>query len=588
MTGPRTKLTDPLALQYLAVRRKIRSRIIADFDRLTLITFYRWLDGQNLKIEELDRQLVAKFLTDQRWKVEGVSTRRYALKGYLRWLHKAGRLARDDDELIKPHRLQDSDLVPIAYEFQLAMQQKWRSPLTFSRSRYILYHFHFWLDHNSIDLSRLKRERVERFCKKLEEKALRPSYLTTLRTQLSLYFDWLSDRGILKNNFEGVLPVPRGTTAKNIPSVGINYLKSLASVHRPKTISAYKSSLAVFHTFMLARDVSLDNLHRSAMLAWMQDLHSRKLKVATRKQFLHHVRAYLFWLHENGAFKHDPRALIQPKDLPKRPKLLPRPFPPDVDAEIVRRLEQSDDIYAQGLLLMRLTGIRVGELHNLSFDCVIRDFNANPSLKVPVGKLNSERLVPIDEKVVNVINRIRAMSQTHSERFGRGGKCQYLIIDPTGRQSYYFQYLLVLKSLTRDIDDGELMVTHRLRHTYATSMLNAGMSIFSVMRVLGHTSITTTMIYASVTLDTVRREYGSAQKKLADQYQMKPSASGASNFSDPTRALDFSLKIIRKTILDTRIDTERRKLLALEKRLARLKYDVSKTIQPPRAKEETL
>jgi integrase len=59
-------------------------------------------------------------------------------------------------------------------------------------------------------------------------------------------------------------------------------------------------------------------------------------------------------------------------------------------------MENSDSIYHQGLLLMRLTGLRIGELCSLERNCIRRDHLNNCFLKVPLGKLNTERLVPMD------------------------------------------------------------------------------------------------------------------------------------------------------------------------------------------------
>jgi len=55
---------------------------------------------------------------------------------------------------------------------------------------------------------------------------------------------------------------------------------------------------------------------------------------------------------------------------------------------------------------------------------------------------------------------------------------------------------------------------HRLRHTLATRLLNGGMSITSLQRLLGHEKLETTLIYARVHNETVRRDYERAQARL--------------------------------------------------------------------------
>ena len=583
MTGQRIKITDSLLVAYLEHRAAVVSLSVTMHDRSALAAFYRWLEMQHLTLHNVDRSLVSKFIGAKKWSLLSQKHHRCALKCYFRWLNKAGHITQDADDLVKPVALRDRDLCPTALEYQNLMRGKWRCQMSFSRSRFVLYHFHRWIDHHHIALVRVKKSDVKKFFEKLERKDHKQSYLKGLRMQLSLYFDWLADKGLLKCDFSGVLPIPRGTRAKNLTPVACAYLTELAAVRSPKTISSYKSTIAVFHTFLISRGVTIQNVMRADMLIWLQGLYARGLKPTSRQHFIIDVRLYLCWLHQNGHIDQDPHSLIQMKDLPKRPKLLPRPFPPEIDAEIMRRLETAHDIYARGLLLMRLTGIRVGELHALPFDCTLRDFNGKVSLKVPLGKLNSERLVPIDQRVVDIINIIQGLSQDYSIRAGKGWKCKYLITDPTGKPPYYSRFGSTLKSIARGLETAEPIVTHRLRHTYATSLLNAGMSIFAVMRLLGHTNITTTLIYAAVTMDLVQREYSTAQARLSNHYELKPLESAPAADLSPAAALEFALKILRKSAVFSAGGGDARKLILIEKRLARIRSELTQIIgrSPP-------
>jgi len=56
---------------------------------------------------------------------------------------------------------------------------------------------------------------------------------------------------------------------------------------------------------------------------------------------------------------------------------------------------------------MRWTGLRVGELIHLEFDCIRTDHRANRFIKVPLGKLYNERLVPIDEAAYQLITKLQ-------------------------------------------------------------------------------------------------------------------------------------------------------------------------------------
>ncbi len=95
------------------------------------------------------------------------------------------------------------------------------------------------------------------------------------------------------------------------------------------------------------------------------------------------------------------RKLLHPGDNPKLPQPLPRFLPPDADRRLTQALQESPHrLAADALLLQRACGLRIGELLDLELDAVI-DIPASGSwLKVPLGKLDTERMVPIDDEIL--------------------------------------------------------------------------------------------------------------------------------------------------------------------------------------------
>src|SRR5207237_4466404 len=87
---------------------------------------------------------------------------------------------------------------------------------------------------------------------------------------------------------------------------------------------------------------------------------------------------------------------------------LPRPLTAAADRELQRRLAAADEPGAWALLLMRRTGLRIGELRSLEYHCIRAD-EQHPLLKVPLGKLNSERLVPLAPDTVELIRRLQSV-----------------------------------------------------------------------------------------------------------------------------------------------------------------------------------
>jgi integrase len=78
-------------------------------------------------------------------------------------------------------------------------------------------------------------------------------------------------------------------------------------------------------------------------------------------------------------------------------KRLPRPLSPEDDARLDQQLRLIGDLPAQAILLTRATGImRIGECIDLTVNSLEHIAAEDWALHVPVGKLHSERYVPVD------------------------------------------------------------------------------------------------------------------------------------------------------------------------------------------------
>ncbi|HEY6290662.1 MAG TPA: hypothetical protein VI455_03750 [Terriglobia bacterium] len=99
--------------------------------------------------------------------------------------------------------------------------------------------------------------------------------------------------------------------------------------------------------------------------------------------------------------------LIIREDFPVRPEYLPRPLSPEDDQRLQEELRRSDNLYSNALLLTRLTGIRLGECIHLPLDCLRHLGPEQGALHVPLGKLHTERWVPLDSERLRVLERIR-------------------------------------------------------------------------------------------------------------------------------------------------------------------------------------
>src|SRR5262249_21123767 len=248
------------------------------------------------------------------------------------------------------------------------------------------------------------------------------------------------------------------------------------------------------------------------------------------------IRAYLSWVGEHQRMRAAPDDLIRASDIPKLPLYLPRPLTADADHELQRRLVASTDLCAWALLLMRRTGLRISELRGLEFHCMRPD-KGRPLLKVPLGKRNSERLVPIDDVSVELIRRLQATAPRPRS---------WRVPGPAGRRVSDTRIMTVLEAHSHDLPDPARITSHRLRHTYATEMLSAGMSLPGVMRLLGHRDYRITLRYAAITPETVGDEYAKALAQLSNKYRLPASPMPAPGpATDPDELLDHLARWLR-------------------------------------------
>ena len=213
-------------------------------------------------------------------------------------------------------------------------------------------------------------------------------------------------------------------------------------------------------------------------------------------------------------------------DVPKLPQLLPRYLPVDADRALTAALTQHPDneLAALALRLQRGCGLRIGELLDLELDCVHEIEGNGAWLKVPLGKMATERMVPLDSETLALIDRITAI-RSHGRPMPH----------PRYRRpaQFLFTYLgrrLTQQGVRRELDHAAgvaglaHVTTHQLRHTYATALVNAGVSLQALMALLGHVSAEMSLRYGRLFDSTVRAEYERALDLAKAQVAQSDSA----------------------------------------------------------------
>lgn len=432
---------------------------------------------------------------------------------------------------------------------------------------FCLRKFHRWLDQERLPFSNFDRPRFMQFDQTLIERGLKASSRRNIRRHLQRYFVWLYKKQILKTDPHLIFPRMkiRQPLKVVLPKTANRFLSLMKTQYKPATADSYKGSLRSFYLFMNQHHLTLKRLRRSHLETFMVERKNKKFSESTRAKDLINTRMYLRWLHENGAFECNPDHLIRNRDLPKTPEQLPRYLPPDIDSELQRRLANSNDIYHLSFFLMRHTGIRVSELRALKFDCIWKNTGNQDFLKVEIGKLNAERLIPLDKKYVAVIHKIQEKSKRYCQNPER------LIYQSSGKKPTADDFFDAFNEITDGIKTEKPIVSHQLRHTYATQMLNAGMSMAALKEILGHKSFRMTAIYAKVHLQTVVDEYFKASKVYHQKFVLPNIALEKKDGPDQNLS-NVILEIRRK--METKTAKERHALNLIARRLKRVQDDL--------------
>jgi site-specific recombinase XerD len=350
-------------------------------------------------------------------------------------------------------------------------------------------------------------------------------------------------------------------------------IQTLALTLRRRTVDQYRCTAHRFLAYLRAafpQLCQLSQLRRDPhLLGWFRRLCQQQppLDSSTRINHLIHLRRLLNDLaaHGHSLFPH----LIRQEDLPPRPYYLPRPLSVQDDQLLQQELRRTDDLAANALLLIRATGIRIGECTRLSLDC-LRDVGPDQwALHVPLGKLHTERWIPADPEIRRIVARILALRASAPP--AQLAKSQAFLLPGGARDVLADSLRSALAQAASRAGCSTPVTPHRLRHTYATEMIRLGVSLPALMQLLGHKDVRMTLCYVQLTQQDLQREFHHARQSAAQLYRLP-------TLSLPHPVTKADLPAIQQTLAATRhllemyrrqLDDEKakRKLQRLDRRL---------------------
>ncbi|HET9366826.1 MAG TPA: site-specific tyrosine recombinase/integron integrase [Candidatus Udaeobacter sp.] len=284
------------------------------------------------------------------------------------------------------------------------------------------------------------------------------------------------------------------------------FLRYLANERNasPRTLKAYRQALAAF------RDENQTPWRRCRA----DDFRDYLFAIAKRGQARSYVRLqfsalrtfYQFLGARKGLRSNPVREVQLPKIERKLPLVLTRQQVEELLAAPRReRKTKSAPIWMplRDVAIMELfysSGLRLSELAALD---VAKVDPYTESVRV-FGKGRKERVCPVGLPALEAISHYRAAANVHSGP---------LFINKARRRMSPRSIWLVLKRYVRYTSIPISISPHKLRHSFATHMLDRGADLRSVQALLGHASLSTTQIYTHVTTERLKKAYADAHPR---------------------------------------------------------------------------
>jgi site-specific recombinase XerD len=272
----------------------------------------------------------------------------------------------------------------------------------------------------------------------------------------------------------------------------------------PRTLIAYEKALAGFRA---AKGVP-----------WLEctadDFRDYLFTAMKRKQARSYIRLqfsalrtfYRFLVERKGLARDPVRELELPKAEKKLPLVMTRQ---QIDELLTAPLRVPKEPRSPAWMPLRdaavmevfySSGLRLSELASLN----VSDVDIYTESVRVLGKGRKERVCPVGAPALEVVSRYRAMSNVQSGP---------LFINKSRKRISPRSIWLILKRYLRHTSIPIAISPHKLRHSFATHLLDGGADLRSVQALLGHASLSTTQIYTHVTVDRLKRAYDDAHPR---------------------------------------------------------------------------
>jgi len=271
------------------------------------------------------------------------------------------------------------------------------------------------------------------------------------------------------------------------------------------TILAYGRDLRRFAGFLAKRQKKkVDSINREDVVDFLSSLYGAKLDSRSVARYLVSLRSFFKYALMEELVRADPTENLES---PKIRQSLPTYLRVDEIDRLLSAPNAATPIGLRDRAMLEVfysTGLRVSELLNLR----LSDLDTRMGCVHCIGKGDKERLVPIGRKAIAAVEEYLAKARPQFVRWGvPPPHNQILFLTRNGRRLSRISIWKILHDYGVKLGLRGRLTPHKLRHSFATHLLEGGADLRSVQMMLGHADISTTQIYTHVVEERLKQIY---------------------------------------------------------------------------------
>lgn len=268
-----------------------------------------------------------------------------------------------------------------------------------------------------------------------------------------------------------------------------------------KTIVVYQADIERYLDYLFKKDIkNIEDITLTTIIDYLESIkdHYKKSSLTRIKSSIRSFHRYLSEVHDID----DPSSNLT---INKQGSKLPVFLTKDETEELFDTFDDEDDNEILNHAILEMIyglGLRVSECCNLTLNRV----NLTDGIVRIIGKGDKERIIPIPKGTLAVLKRYYPAVRYNYLKPSDSAR-NYFFVNRFGRKLNALYVENILKMAVNQTSIKKHITPHKLRHSYATHLLEGGADLRSVQELLGHSDISTTEIYTHIEDSHLKKSY---------------------------------------------------------------------------------